>query len=655
MEERERIRAAAGHAADVGSPPPACGRLLLLELENEEFSRAIRTEILPFLVGYLRDRGFPIEWWIVGVPADRMHAGGRCTPDLPPDREAILLEAIRARCPDTILVNHPLAPGLLRAVTALVPSIRVLPQGLHIGLTAAGCDGILGDALPVAPGDSPLLVDCVEPVYERRQLFGPPPDERSQPTRLLARPFCVYQASLADNPFYRKLRTHPAVRSYRGCAFCCPLQPGQGLRFARPYLDLILGQIEAHQRAAAPTAGAFEYITEDSGLPLMLDRLIDGLEARGLRPSIFYLLMRADRILEQRERLERTLERMAASGHGLRLLSIGLENFSPDENERFNKGLTAAQIWECFDLLAGLEARFPGTFAVPDQGYFSPILVSPWTRPSDLRANLEASRRLGEGWLNRALGTRLQLREEAPVTALARAEGLVAETFDGAGDLTPICLASAEEREVPWRFADPIVARVHAILIRIDPVPVTVRYPEDDPLRLRVRRLLQVFPDRSDLPLADLCLGVLEAVEALGPSVAPEPVFERVLLRFLEGRPEEVGCLGYRDARRVVRLVQRLAAERSAVCEVVFGLEKTGRDYRVRARLVPEAGAVLDLGVERRPGGSVAGCLSVHCRAAEPAGPADVRLAGEIERSLAALLGRLIDRGSLAVGRPGAA
>jgi hypothetical protein len=562
--------------------------VVLLELRTEEFGRALRSEALPFVQGLLRQRGWDVRWWVLGVPPEAMHAGGRFVVDVPAGRWGAFQSALEAWRPTAAVLNHPLVGPLQEALRAQVGVLATLPPVAGLGVTLGEALAWVGESPAAHEAADALLVDLAHPVYQQVKLDGADPGEGPQPARLLSRARCVYQAGLERNPFYAGVADLPEVAGYKGCAFCRAVG-GAEREPCLPFDELTLRQVEAHQRAFPAHPGPFEYVCEDAALPLALDRFAAALVARALKPCTFFLMMRADSILACAPRLEAALEVLRGAGHRLRLVSIGLENFSAVENLRLNKGLTAEQIWACHALLQDLEGRFPDTFGVPDLGYFSPIFFTPWTTPADLRINLENSKKLGKSWLVRALGSRLQLREGTPITALARHDGLAGDGFGSAGDIVPTCLPVPGDVEVPWRFAEPAVDRVHAILTRLDPLPWTVRYPSDDALLAQIRGLRQAMPDEADLPHLELCLGVLDAVVALGPEAPLEAVFRHVLQAFLAAHPEgDDRGFSFRRARRAVLVLQQAARQVArrpgGLRTLSLAMERRGGDYYVRGR-----------------------------------------------------------------------
>jgi hypothetical protein len=237
-------------------------------------------------------------------------------------------------------------------------------------------------------------------------------------------------------------------------------------------------------------------------------------------------MLRADTLLAKKDRLEGVLHGMQAAGHRLSLVSIGAENFSAQENERFNKGVTAAQLRACRGLLSDWAERFPRTFTA-ESGY-SGILFTPWTRPQDLLDNIAAASFMGEEWLVRMVGTLLQLWPGTPITELARRDGLLAERFSSAGDIALSCVPGTPRQEIPWRFADPRVEAIHRFAIRLDPRPSTALIRKNDVLLLAMRRQRAALSPELAQDYIGLLGRIVSAVAELGAGADAAQVFRRI-------------------------------------------------------------------------------------------------------------------------------
>jgi len=515
-------------------------RVLLVETWHDDAHRHHRAEFFPFLLAFARDQGWHAQWWVLAVPPDFMHVGTRYVVDLPPDQRDAFGAQVAALHPDTLVFHDRPAPEWLHDLHLLVPDVRIAD------LTAVPRLQVGPAQPPVAPIDpeetlasiwrlltgteappqleGALLLDLPHPAFDRRYLDANSPSALQRPLRLAQAAECIYRRPVHANPVYRSLDSEN-VRRHLGCAFCPQSHPRPS-RLQTPPVELALRQIEASQRAAPQGQERFAYLFEDSPLSGELAGLFAAVLDRGIKPSIFYTMIRVDVLLGLLALLEDALPRLQTAGHGLRILSIGAENFSGPENERFNKGISTAQIWKCFERIRDIEARFPETFACPDHGYFSAILFTPWTTPEDLRANIEASRRLGASWLNRSVGTRLQLWPEVPITDLARRDRLLVDRRDPAvQDITAVCASSPDQKELPWRFADARTARIHAILIRLEPLPVQATFARDDAQYLEIARLRALLPAEFAKDYITLVDGVVGAVLELGADASLQTVF----------------------------------------------------------------------------------------------------------------------------------
>jgi hypothetical protein len=133
-----------------------------------------------------------------------------------------------------------------------------------------------------------------------------------------------------------------------------------------------------------------------------------------------------------------------------------VENFSPDENARLNKGVTAAQVHEATAFISEISASHPGQFRFPAGG-LSMILFTPWTTLEDVRINIDNIERCPLIAGPAAAGSRLQLFKGRDITELAAKDGLTVKRRKD-GFYNSGCIVSADQNEIPWRFAHPQAA-----------------------------------------------------------------------------------------------------------------------------------------------------------------------------------------------------
>ena len=415
-------------------------------------------------------------------------------------------------------------------------------------------------------------------------------DEEPPPTRILVPAACSYGRSLRHNPFYSDLEA-PGVSEHVGCSFCINAMTNLGINYRVPPDELALRQLEAEQREQPERSGRAEYIFDGNGLSAMFEPFFKGLLERGLKPSTITGMLRVDQLLGLRSRLGDLLPRLEAAGHALRLLSMGAESFSQDENERFNKGLRAEQLDKAYELIVDLEKRFPETFGRVDPSTFAAIMFTPWTRPNDILANVAAARRLGAPWLQTAMGTRLQLRPGLPITALARRDGLTTEAHGSGADVEAVCLSGPDEEEIPWRFADPATERIHQILIRVDPIPEQVNVDPGDPVVLEIREACSRLPDKVAKDYVGFVEAIVNAVAALGHEAPLAEVLGRAAREALlaGGLYDREKGLDEYGAHMLAGLLEKLLARNERHLRG-FSLHELrpvsgGDSYRVRAAL----------------------------------------------------------------------
>ncbi len=591
-------------------------KLVLLETQNVHAHRNHRAEYFPFAAGLAELLGWEWRWLAVRVPEGHIHVGARFVVDLPEVRRGRLLRAVAAEEPQVVVTNDRPTPGLRGALEEAAPGARVVDLSEAEVVAAAdrsqaqgrradagerpsgkGMRGLsVGDMARVLTGrdlgavdedlSSELLLDAVMPRFGRSYPCSEDAAEERLPVRLVVPGACQYRGLVRTNRFYRDLDV-PEVAQHVGCSFCFEGSSRWDISYRLPLSEMALRQIEAEQRDEPSLPGRAAYLLDGNALYPIFSDLLDGLLERDLRPSTITGMLRVDQLLRLRARLEEVLPRLASAGHALRLLSMGAESFSEDENERFNKGLRVEQLEEAHELFVELEERFPDTFGRADPSTFAGILFTPWTRPEDLLVNIEAARLLGPAWLHAAVGTRLQLRPGLPITALARRDGLTADAHGSGADVEPVCLSGPDEREIPWRFADALTERIHQVVIRVEPIPDQVHVEADDPLLLEIRALRERLPEKLREDYVGLVEAVVRAVVALGVEAPSEEVLARAARVALLscGSWDPTKGLDEHGAAVLIKLLDQLVARNERHLRGYRLVEATparhGHDYRV--------------------------------------------------------------------------
>lgn len=344
------------------------------------------------------------------------------------------------------------APGRHRGRTRRTPTLADLVRGL---------DAWLGD--PVDPSDALPAVE-LDLAHEVIALSDAATILTPRLRTLFASVGCPYAADPRESPFYAGLPIlERAGRSAEdddlsilGCAFC-PM----GGDYQRTEEGALVAWVaaQAHAiRAAVPETEGF--VLSDQAPLSYLSTLI---EATAALPSVRWLVaMRADVLLRERRRLERTIETARAHGHVISLYLTGFESFSDRELARYLKGTTARELVRAVEVMRELARAHASTFRYDEDRGHSLILWSPWTSLDDLDDSLDTIRVNGLRELFWDLGrNRLRLTHELPITAAAERDGALAIEWDEGDDGAARGKGYATER--PWRFLDPETALAHRV------------------------------------------------------------------------------------------------------------------------------------------------------------------------------------------------
>jgi len=320
--------------------------------------------------------------------------------------------------------------------------------------------------------------------------------------RIVGGVFCDWTASLRDNPAYRGVDLSGCSRDY-GCSFCAMRTPspstGDPMDLAERQFRRLLGS------GTRPARDSGRYDFYDIRLFLRIDEWVARAAALGVPPSEFCFSPRVDHVLKARDRLRKALPLCADRGYVVRLFRIGAEHFSEAEQQRFNKGVSPAQIEEVLALFREFEGRWPGTFQATQPLAF--ITFTPWTTLDEVRLMLEKAVQWGFPPRGRWLFCTLELDRDQPITALARAEGdlVVPEFEDPALLYSSSVVGSLHPSQVAWRFRDRRVATYHALLVRYC-AAVERAFPDtvlrNDPLYREMQERIREDGGRAATPFA---------------------------------------------------------------------------------------------------------------------------------------------------------
>jgi len=618
-------------------------RLVLLEIVNTDRLRIYRNEYYPFIQALLRARGIPCRWVSLGVEARKAATGANLYVHEP---SAVGLDATAAALVEAnathVLLNERLEDDGFTRLRSAVPGARfhmlqMGPSGPILEHLEAWLELDLQDLREAGT----MLEDGVRPDFERIPVNDLAITIRPYPSLLLGQA-CDYVRSLCENPDFEALDA--AIRTHRGCSFCVnPDLSAFGPR--KDPVALAMEQLAGAAETLDPGLQDLSFLVRGVNLLPRIVDFADALEDAGTPPATFFLSSRVDRFVVLEDRLRRALPILGRCGHRLHVWNMGIENHSPRENGRLNKGLSPEILRDGIEALRRLTDDFPAGFGFDGWGY---ILYTPWTTPDDLRINLREISELDPRNLRFALGTALQLLPGLPITCLAEADGLLVDAFE---DLPTDsgCVTTWDGYEVPWRFLDPRLARMYGLTRRFLPRGVI---PEDDSLLAVVQGWLQSLPTRARQDPGAVAGALLDVIEDADPMPAVDVHLEsaRALLDERFPRGEESAAQSPVGSPEQNRLLAALCADDAAGLLPIGALHVSA----IRLRSTDEGGRVevslvggpspLEVHLERSPEDAPAflrtGPLALSYKSREP-GPTDQERA-----VLRALLGHAAARAS---------
>ncbi len=459
-------------------------RVLLVEFLNDDVFNQHRTETYPFLNGCMKARGHAVRWVsLVAGKASRATAPWVVEP--PAGDRDLLVAEVRTFCPTHLIANEVIGPVLTSTLHEACPDLVIgEPSGPLLRLGNQAClDRFLDPSVtPSDPGET--VFDRAIPDYDSLLLEG----ATSCPlhfTRLVAGPPCVYRRSLAGNPHFEGV-SMDGVAFPDGCSFCVnPAGRNRGLGVRKPF-DLAQLQIRRFGETAPAFRRTGRFIVDGVLLFHRLPEFLQAVIDLDLPPTAFFMSCRVDEVLARAKDLRYWIPILQAHGHSINMWNVGLENFSPVENERFNKGISPDQAEAVLALFDELESAYPKAFGFREHGGFGLIVFTPWTRLEDVELNVRALVRHGSRGDLGPVTSRLQLRPGTPLELLARRDGLVDdESMElAAVPLAASCLTEPNDRDIPWHFANQDVEAVWSILAdwHLNPRVANHEYPEASPL-----------------------------------------------------------------------------------------------------------------------------------------------------------------------------
>lgn len=673
--------------------PPAPARrgtrLLLLEFVTPE-RWVFNSRYYPFFKGVAAQLGIDCRWLCFGASYKIEKAdcdGTRQYMDLDDVDLASLRRHVAALAPTHLILSHPVSA----AVRLCWQDAGSVPAVLHLSDLPADQGSVTLDELALAsfaneptpprtkrPGYHPddlawqqgrtdWLLDwldapqggagvargqyfsgTVAPLYDA--VMANPQAQAFQPhVVIMGGLACDHFALLADNPRYADIVLDETVQDY-GCAYC--------MWYRGPTSDLALDPLRVAGTQLLALAASLSGNTRFAGsvdlldirLFRRLDRFVDLVLDLELPPTTFYFEPRLDRFLEVAPLLARQLPRLAPKGHRIGLMRMGAETLVEEENERYNKHVTLAQIDEALRVRAELERAFPQQLcADPTLGFIS---CSPWTTLDLLEANVRRAIERHLEPLGVWLYTPLIFFNGSPITRLAEREGLLAPRFDDVAMLYEAVVNQVNTDNLrPWRFRDERAGVAFALIVRCCAAALRNKYPDtmfagDEAYRLICER------SAAGLSLTRPDLFALEVIAAVRASSAPydrgallaDALSSYTARLRVEGRArptQEGGTRGVKGEPSVIltTLARRVGARLSSTATplvVTHAMHNEQEGVRLRLRIARSA---YELHLRARPSAEPHLFLTdhwsvVHLQGAPVADGAHLRLARRLVRAL---------------------
>jgi hypothetical protein len=600
-------------------------RLMLVEFFRGALRRNERSMLFPFLKGLAQERGFEALWLCYG--GDLAHKDG-ATPgrtlfaSLPGEDLQSLARHLKKFRPTHVVTNDLLSREAAELLASCTPPPKhlVMPMAGELpgGSPRYGQEGDFArcgwflDWLGREDATSAqrYLVERAVPDYGAVLANEAARAAKAQIT-VASGVLCAYRRPLTGNPHFEGVdlgETNPL-----GCSFCtCATMPPVTSPQTSP-LPLIEIQLRRILKTAGKTGrnkGRYEFF--DIRAFWRFDELFKLVLRLKMPPSVFLFNPRIDDVLNQRARIERVLPALAKAGHEVRMLSMGIENFSESENARFNKRIRLEQVDEFLALTKKWGSSYPGVFR-PFKAGNSPaelgfILFTPWTTLADLRVNLEAAAARGFPACGYWLYSILLIEAKAPLFLLAQKDGgILTDKFPDPGQYYGLFKNEGELSEVrAWRFKDAKVAELFALLVRVcaaEREGKACSHFRGDPvfsLAESLYREANAPPDGSVTPLK-IALALLDMMAAARPPFSREALLREAVAR-ASARPAAPAPTSPLSARgkAVARVINLLSATRpkmfaglefESVSEVVVSGERALR----LAVSAPDRKMVVDL------------------------------------------------------------
>lgn len=527
-------------------------RLMLVEFFRGALRRNERSMLFPFLKGLAEERGAEALWLCYGGDLshpDGAPAGSALFASLPAADLRSLAARVKKFRPTHVITSDALsaeaaavlgslAPSAKRFVMPLPGDLPDAPDGAAWSGEAARCGWFLDWLGVKAPSLAKRwLVEEAAPDYAAI-LANKAARAAAPQITLVSGTLCANRRTVDKNPHFEGVDL--GGLEHRGCSFCpcatrAPLTaPGTKL------LPLVERQLRAIRKTAGSAGrdkGRYEFF--DIRAFLMFDEVFKLILRMKIPPSVFLFNPRIDDVLRLEGRIERMLPALAAAGHEIRILSMGVENFSERENARFNKDITLAQVDGFLSLMRRWGAAHPGVFLPYRAG--SPvveiglILFTPWTTLEDVRLNLTRAAERGFPGRGYWLYSILLLEPATPIFHLAKKDGALADRFPDRGQVYGLFKNEGEMEDVrAWAFKDAKTADFFAMHVRVcaaDREGEAGAFFRNDAEYERARSLYREANEKAEVTPLAIALDLLDLMDAARPPYDREALLREAIRR----------------------------------------------------------------------------------------------------------------------------
>jgi hypothetical protein len=506
--------------------------LLLVEFLTTDIYHQFRSEFFPYLSGFAMKLKIPVKWIRFGVEF-HPDPSVRYIRDLNTAEKNFLIEEIKKKDVTHIIFNESVTASFRKTLLQNFQNLRIFcigdidsadfaESGKNAAISQKGMNlsygflnriswitGWLGTGNGIKDG---LIVDYVTPYYyyENANKLA---EDINPFLKILCGTECHYRGNIAKNPFYKDLDLSDAARIH-GCAFCNEQNQTEWI-FSTDPLVLAFRQMDSLFDTSPLSKKKPEIMICGAVIFENLNKFLDEFIRKKYPSCSVMFTCRIDEFLKKAKIIEKYLPLFRNKKYQFHIWSMGVENFSYEENLRMNKGVANDQVLEAHKLVSRLEKEYSNNFFFTKHGSYSLILWTPWTTLDDLEINLEWAKKIRldpEGLL---LRSKLCLFEKRPITILAEHDGMILKRKRKTEKRYDIGnLPDWHMREVPWKFRNEEVQRAFSIMSRL---PQLIPAPVSDPAYKKIQDFISSLHGDYRNPL----------------------IIAQTILKFLKKNPEE--------------------------------------------------------------------------------------------------------------------